>query len=246
MNEIDLLKRKIAILESVDKIRTGHIAQLEYRIQKGCDPSIDACLKLSRIDELYTEKARQLKMVNLELENIEWSLSSASYDRWLSETQYDQPRHYYEDAFNKLFDIARNEAIESVERQRKSQNNKRFFRRRPPLLRVKSKCQIYQKFQGCIPERVHDSIARANNDPFFKFQIFIITEAGPWTVETMGQSWERKTPTIRDRMNQFLDRTIDPLVIGWDHRFKQAFLIDSFDLSSVEETVRREFTEGEL
>jgi len=71
MNEADALKRKAEVLESLDKIRAGHISQLEYQVRHGAKPPVDAYMKEERLEEFYSQKARQLRVINLELKNIE-------------------------------------------------------------------------------------------------------------------------------------------------------------------------------
>ena len=180
-----------------------------------------------------------------------WSLSkdtSGYRNGYYNETffaplAYNAPSHYYEDTFQKLFDICREEAQRCVdERRAKIERERKGFRRlrRRPEINYSVSCKISQKFQGCIPESVHDNIEKAR--PHFNNNIFLIAEAGPWKVETKGRSWQTEAPTIRDRVLM----SVDPLVIGWHTGFNQAFLIDSFDVTSVEDMVRKEFTEGKL
>ncbi|MHA2428735.1 MAG: hypothetical protein ACXADB_12000 [Candidatus Hermodarchaeia archaeon] len=71
MSEIDLLKRKAKVLESLDKIRTGHISQLEYQVQHGVKPPVEAYMKEEKLDHFYQEKAQQLHHINAQLKNIE-------------------------------------------------------------------------------------------------------------------------------------------------------------------------------
>jgi hypothetical protein len=185
-----------------------------------------------------------------------WSLSSESSgyrgqsyssEHWFAPIRYNRPCHYYEDAFQKLFDVAREEAEKCVAGQRakieRERRGLRRFRRRPEI-NYSVSCKISQKFQGCIPESVHDNIEKAR--PHFNNNIFLIAEAGPWAVEIRGRSWQVNPPTLRDRWDNLVDRVVDPLVIGWHDKFNQAFLIDSFDLTSVEDMVRREFSEGKI
>jgi hypothetical protein len=185
-----------------------------------------------------------------------WSLSgetsgysSHSYynETFFAPLAYNRPSHYYEDTFQKLFDLCREEAQRCIQGQKvKIEQERRGFKRfrRRPRIDYSVSCNISQKFPGCIPESVHDNIEKAR--PHFQNNIFLIAEAGPWTVECKGTSWQKDAPTIRDRFRSMMDRVVDALVIGWHEKFNQAFLIDSFDVTSVEDMVRREFSEGEL
>jgi hypothetical protein len=185
-----------------------------------------------------------------------WSLSVATSgyndknyynENWFAPLKYNRACHYYEDTFQKLFDMCREEAQKCIQHQKTKieQERKGFkrFRRRPEI-KYHVGCKISQKFQGCIPESVHDSIEKAR--PHFQDNIFLVAEARPWTVECKGTSWQKDVPTIRDRFRSMMDRVVDPLVIGWHDKFNQAFLIDSFDVTSVEDMVRREFSEGAI
>ena len=65
----------------------------------------------------------------------------------------------------------------------------------------------------------------------------MIAEAGPWHYTDHVEKVPPPPPAPVFR---------DPLIVAWDRVGCQNFLIDSFDLTPIEEMIRREFTEGKL
>ena len=71
MNETDLLKKKAKVLESLDKVRTGHLTQLVYERQHGTKPPVEAFMSEKQLAEYYRRAERQLHLFNAQLKNIE-------------------------------------------------------------------------------------------------------------------------------------------------------------------------------
>lgn len=85
------------------------------------------------------------------------------------------------------------------------------------------KLTLCQEFMSIIPSEVKEKIAEAKPD---MESFAIICESAGWKVnETVTK----------------LPKYTDPLVIGWSA--EQSYLIDSFDMTSIEEWITQEFTE---
>jgi hypothetical protein len=71
VNETDLLKRKAKVLESLDKVRTGHLTQLVYERQHGAKPPVEAFMSEEQLAEYYRRAEQQIHHINGQLKNIE-------------------------------------------------------------------------------------------------------------------------------------------------------------------------------
>jgi len=84
---------------------------------------------------------------------------------------------------------------------------------------------LTQEFMSVIPQETKEKIAEAKKDVPYTA---IISESAGWAVNE----------TVRK-----LPKNPDPLVVGWSYTAKQSYLIDSFDMTSMEQWIAKEFTE---
>lgn len=91
-----------------------------------------------------------------------------------------------------------------------------------PFGAVRFEIEHKQKFLGAIPDKTKKKIKKAKND--FGNDIFIVAESN---------GWDEDVKIIKNP---------DPLVIGWDQSTRTYYLIDTFDLTTVEEMMSKEFT----
>ena len=70
-SKADLLKRKVKILQSKLALKDKIIEQLEYQIRTGKLPPVENYLKPSHVFDFAEQHARNLHMVDLEIENLE-------------------------------------------------------------------------------------------------------------------------------------------------------------------------------
>lgn len=89
--------------------------------------------------------------------------------------------------------------------------------------------QISQTFGAALPSKTREAINLAiGHDGFRREEIMVVCESAGWEVD--------KEVEMRPKI------TVDPLVIGWSQDSGRGYIIDVFDLTTMEDYVRREFS----
>lgn len=109
--------------------------------------------------------------------------------------------------------------------EKKLLNNKKFFGT------FHYSYEICQSFKGIIPDEIRNKITNIKKNKEFK-KIILITESNGW--EEIYN--ENPISGINASLN------LDPLIVGFD-KSGNSYLIDFFDLTTLEKTVKGEFTE---
>ncbi len=91
---------------------------------------------------------------------------------------------------------------------------------------VEARMSLSQEFMSVIPQETKEKIEKTKEEDGFSFAI--ISESAGWVVDE----------TVRQ-----LPKNPDPLVIGYSYAANQTYLIDTFDMTSMEQWIAKEFTE---